>query len=158
VLGEKIRARASRKDAKGAKKCCGGIALSELTENQIGKIVVDSAVTVHRALGPGLLESVYETVLAAELQGRGLHVERQVAVPIEYRGIRFDEGFRADMIVEGEVLLELKSVEGVGHVHKMQLLTYLRLTERKLGLLLNFGEAVIKDGISRIVHGPEDPK
>ncbi len=82
-----------------------------MTENEIGKIVVDAAVAVHRALGPRLLESVYETVLAAELRERGLHVERQSSVPIEYRGLRFEEGFRADLIVEGNVLLELKSIE-----------------------------------------------
>jgi GxxExxY protein len=129
-----------------------------MTENQIGKVVVDAAVAVHRALGPGLLESVYEAVLATELGKRGLHVERQVPVPIEYGGIRFDEGFRADLIVEGKILLELKSVERVNHAHKKQVLTYLRLTGRKLGFLLNFGEAVMKDGINRIVNGLEDPE
>jgi GxxExxY protein len=127
-----------------------------MTENEIGKIVVDAAVAVHRALGPGLLESVYETVLAAELRERGLRVERQVSVPIEYRGTRFEEGFRADLIVEGKVLLELKSIEKLSHVHKKQLLTYLRLAGRKLGFLLNFGEGVIKDGIVRIVNGLEN--
>ncbi len=129
-----------------------------MTENEIGKVLVDSAVAVHRALGPGLLESVYEAVLAAELRDRGLDVARQVAVPIEYRGIRFDEGFRADLIVEGKVLAELKSVEKVTHAHKKQVLTYLRLTGRKLGFLINFGEGVMKDGISRIVNGLEDPE
>ena len=127
-----------------------------MTENAIGKIVVDAAVAVHRALGPGLLESVYETVLAAELRERRLHVERQSAVPIEYRGLRFEEGFRADLIVEGKVLLELKSIEKLSNVHKKQLLTYLRLSGRKLGFLLNFGEGVIKDGIVRIVNGLEN--
>ncbi|HSB80428.1 MAG TPA: GxxExxY protein [Candidatus Methylomirabilis sp.] len=127
-----------------------------MTENAIGKIVVDAAVAVHRALGPGLLESVYETVLAAELRERGLHVERQSAVPIEYRGLRFEEGFRADLIVEGKVLLELKSIEKLSNVHKKQLLTYLRLSGRELGFLLNFGEGVIKDGIVRIVNGLEN--
>ena len=127
-----------------------------MTENEIGKIVVDAAVAVHRGLGPGLLESVYEAVLAAELRERGLRVERQAAVPIEYRGIRFDEGFRADVIVEGKVLLELKSIEKISHVHKKQLLTYLRLSGHKLGFLLNFGEGVIKDGIVRIVNGLEN--
>jgi GxxExxY protein len=127
-----------------------------MTENEIGKIVVDAAVAVHRALGPGLLESVYEAVLAAELGDRGLRVERQPAVPIEYRGRRFDEGFRGDLIVEGKVLLELKSVEKLSHLHKKQLLTYLRLSGHKLGFLLNFGEAMIKDGIVRIVNGLEN--
>ncbi len=111
---------------------------------------------MHRALGPGLLESVYETVLAAELRERGLHVERQLAVPIEYRGLRFEEGFRADLIVEGKVLLELKPIEKLSNAHKKQLLTYLRLSGRKLGFLLNFGEGVIKDGIVRIVNGLEN--
>ncbi len=127
-----------------------------MTENEVAKIVVDAAIAVHRALGPGLLESVYEAVLAAELRDRGLRVERQPAVPIEYRGIRFDEGFRADLIVEGKVLLELKSVERTTHTHKKQLLTYLRLSGHKLGFLLNFGEGLIKDGIVRIVNGLEN--
>ncbi len=129
-----------------------------MTENEIGKIVVDGAVAVHRPLGPGLLESVYEAVLAAELRERGLRVERQIAVPIEYRGSQFEEGFRADLIVEGKVLVELKSVEKLTHVHKKQLLTYLRLSGRKLGFLLNFGEAMIKDGIVRTVNGLEEAK
>jgi GxxExxY protein len=127
-----------------------------MTENEIGKIVVDAAVSVHRDLGPGLLETVYEVVLAHILQQRGLVVERQVAVPIEYSGINFDEGFRADIIVEGKVILELKSVERVNNVHKKQLLTYLRLTGLKLGYLLNFGEAVMKNGITRIVNRLEE--
>jgi len=124
-----------------------------MTENQIGKVVVDAAVAVHRALGPGLLESVYEAALAAELRERGLRIDRQVPVPIEYRGLHFDEGFRADLIVEDKVLLELKSVERASHSHKKQVLTYLRLTGRKLGFLLNFGEGMIRDGICRIVNG-----
>jgi GxxExxY protein len=127
-----------------------------MTENEIGKIVVDAAIAVHRVLGPGLLESVYEVVLAAELRERGLRVERQVSVPIEYRGTRFEEGFRADLIVEGIVLLELKSIEKLSHLHKKQLLTYLRLSAQKLGFLLNFGEGLIKDGIVRIVNGLDD--
>jgi GxxExxY protein len=127
-----------------------------MTENQIGKVVVDAAVSVHRELGPGLLESVYETVLAHELGERGLRVDRQVPVPIEYHGIRFDEGFRADLMVEGKVILELKSVETVSKAHKKQVITYLRLTGLKLGFLLNFGEALMRDGITRIVNGLAD--
>jgi GxxExxY protein len=127
-----------------------------MTENQIGKVVVDAAVSVHRNLGPGLLESVYEAILAHELRERGLRVDRQVAVPIEYHGIRFDEGFRADLIVEDKVILELKSVETVSNAHKKQVLTYLRLTGFKLGFLLNFGEALIRDGITRTVNGLDD--
>ncbi len=127
-----------------------------MTENQIGRIVVDAAVSVHRDLGPGLLESVYEAVLAHELRKRGLGADRQVPVPIEYHGIRFDEGFRADLIVEDKVILELKSVETVSSAHKKQVLTYLRLTGLKLGFLLNFGEALMRDGITRIVNGLAD--
>jgi GxxExxY protein len=100
-----------------------------------------------------LFESVYEVVLAYELIKRGLQVERQVTIPIEYEGIKFDEGFRADVIVENKVLVELKSIESLGNVHKKQVLTYLKLTNMKLGLLINFGEALIKDGIVRIVNG-----
>lgn len=122
-------------------------------ENEIGTIVVDTAVAVHRKLGPGLLETVYEVVLAHELEKRGLRVERQVPVNIHYGGVTFEEGFRADIIVEGKVILELKSVEKVRPVHKKQLQTYLRLTECKLGYLLNFGEALMKSGVSRAVNG-----
>ena len=104
-----------------------------MDENEIGTIVVESAITIHRALGPGLLETVYEVVLAKELEGRGLEVKRQVVVPTEYQGIRFDEGFRADIIVGAKVILELKSVERVTPAHKKQILTYIRLTGRKLG-------------------------
>jgi GxxExxY protein len=127
-----------------------------MTENEIGRIVVDAAIAVHRGLGPGLLESVYEAVLAAELRDRGLEVARQVPVPIEYHGCRFEEGFRADLIVAGKVLVELKSIEKVGHLQKKQLLTYLRLSEHKLGFLINFREAMVRDGIIRIVNGLED--
>ena len=123
-----------------------------MDENQIGRIVVDAAISVHRELGPGLLETVYEVVLARELRERGLEVERQRPIPIEYRGLKFDEGFRADILVEGKVILELKSVEAVNNTHKKQLLTYLKLTGMKLGYLLNFGEALMKDGITRIVN------
>jgi len=127
-----------------------------MTENEIGTIVVDAAVKIHLALGPGLLESVYEVVLAHELSKRGLHVERQVPIAIEYDGIRFDEGFRADIIVEKKVVLELKSVEKVTAVHKKQIQTYLRLTDCKLGYLLNFGAALMKQGITRAVNNLEE--
>src|SRR6478672_8553681 len=110
-----------------------------MTENEIGTVVVDSALALHRELGPGLLESVYDVVLEHELRQRGLQVERQVPVPIEYRGIKFEEAFRADILVEGKVVLELKSIEQVTRAHKKQLQTYLRLTGHKLGFLLNFG-------------------
>ena len=124
-----------------------------MKEYDIGSIVVDCAVRVHQRLGPGLLESVYEIVLSHELQKRGLSVERQVPVPITYDGLSFAEGFRADVIVGGKVILELKSVESVTKAHKKQLLTYLRLSDRKLGYLLNFGGALMRDGISRIING-----
>jgi len=121
-------------------------------ENEVAKKIVDAAYHVHRSLGPGLLESVYETVLAYELEARGLKVERQVPVPILYQGISFNEGFRADLIVEDKVIAELKSVEKEVPVHKKQLLTYLRLADKRLGLLINFGEELIRDGISRVVN------
>ncbi len=124
-----------------------------MTENEIGTIVVDCAVKVHMALGSGLLESVYEIVLAHELQKHGLHGRRQVPVPIVYDGLQFDEAFRADIIVENKVILELKSVESVSKIHKKQLLTYLRLSGLKVGYLLNFGEALMKDGLSRVING-----
>ena len=123
-----------------------------MTENEIAKIVVDAAFHVHKKLGPGLLESVYEIVLAHVLKKRGLKVERQVPVAIVFEGIKFDEGFRADLIVEDKVIVELKSVEKVVPVHKKQLLTYLRLADKRLGLLINFGSELIRDGISRAVN------
>jgi GxxExxY protein len=127
-----------------------------MTENEIGTIVVDAAIKVHRALGPGLLESVYEVVLAEELMLRELAVERQVPVAIRYGGRTFDEGFRADMIVGEKVILELKSIEHVTPAHKKQIQTYLRLTTLKLGFLLNFGEALMKNGITRAVNSLEE--
>jgi len=127
-------------------------------ENEIGKTVVDAAIAVHRELGPGLLESVYETVLSEELSARGLAVARQVMVPIFYKGKQIDDGYRADIVANDLVVLELKSIEGLKDVHKKQLLTYLKLSGMKLGFLLNFGEAVMKKGIVRIVNGlPEKP-
>ena len=122
-------------------------------ENEIGTVIVDCAIHLHQDLGPGLLETVYEVTLARKLEKRGLSVQRQVPIAIEYEGQRFDEGFRADLIVEGKVIIELKSVEKVHPVYKKQLLTYLRLTEMKLGYLLNFGEALMKNGITRTIHG-----
>ena len=133
-----------------------------MTENQIGKIVVNAAIAIHKAFGSGLYEIVYEAVFTHELKKHGLNVERQVPVSIEYDGIKFDEGFRADIIIENKVILELKSVESVTKVHKKQVLTYLRLAgcppgnavrTGKLGYLLNFGEALMKDGIIRVISG-----
>lgn len=122
-------------------------------ENEIGTIVLDEAMLIHRELGPGLLESVYEGVLFAALKERGLSVDRQVPIAIRYRNLTFNEGFRADLIVENRVLIELKSVESVSLAHKKQLLTYLKLTGLKLGYLINFGEALLKNGITRTANG-----
>ena len=127
-----------------------------MTENEIAKRVVQAAYTVHTRLGLGLLESVYEAVLAHELQKDGLRVARQVPVPVLYETLRFEEGFRVDVLVEDSLILELKSVEAVAPVHKKQLLTYLRLAGKRLGLLINFGAPLIKDGISRVVNGLPD--
>jgi len=120
--------------------------------NLISGKIVDAAFHIHSALGPGLLESVYEVILARELEKRGLQVERQKPVPIVFDGLRFDEGFRADLIVENCVVVELKSVEEIARVHAKQLLTYLRLLDFRLGRLINFGAPVIKNGIRRIVN------
>ena len=124
-----------------------------MKENDIGTIIVDCAVELHRNLGPGLLETVYEVTLARALERRGLAVQRQVSVPIEYQGETFSEGFRADLIVGELVIVELKSIERVTPAHKKQLLTYLRLTGLKLGYLLNFGDALMRDGITRTING-----
>jgi GxxExxY protein len=124
-----------------------------MNENEIGTIVVDTAVNLHKELGPGLLESVYEAVLAKLLSQKGLHVQRQVSVPIEYKGEHFDEGFRVDLFVDGKVIIELKSVEKISVVHKKQLLTYLKLTNTKLGYILNFGEDMMRNGIVRLING-----
>jgi GxxExxY protein len=123
-----------------------------LTVNDISGAIVDAAIQVHRDLGPGLLESVYESVLAYELEQRGLSVQRQVAVPIQYRDLHIADAFRADLIVNKQVIVELKSIEQVAPVHKKQLLTYLRLTNLQVGLLLNFGCEVMKSGIHRVAN------
>ncbi len=123
-----------------------------MTENEIATHVVDAAYRVHTSLGPGLFESVYEAALVYELNKRGLQFVQQQLIPVQYESIVFDKGFRADMVVEDKVILELKSVETVAPVHKKQLLTYLRLADKRLGLLINFGETLIKDGITRVVN------
>jgi GxxExxY protein len=128
-----------------------------MTENQIGQIVIDAAIHVPRSLGPGLLESVYETILAYELQKRGLAVRRQVPIPIVYDDLTFDEGFRADLLVNDLVIVELKSVVQVSPAHRKQIQTYTRLARLKLGYLLNFGEALLRDGIVRAVNGLPEP-
>ena len=123
-----------------------------MVEDEIGREVVDCAVRVHRELGHGLLESVYEAVLAHELRKRGMEVDRQVVIPLEYQGLKFEEGFRADLVVERKVVVEIECAEKVSYAHRKQLLTYLRLADLRLGYLLNFGEALMKDGIVRTVH------
>jgi GxxExxY protein len=120
--------------------------------DEITGIVVDAAVKLHTRLGPGLLESVYEMVLARELERRGLKVQRQKQVAFEFDGMYFDEGFRADLLVEDVVVVELKSVEKLAPVHSKQLLTYLRLLNLPVGLLINFGGATLKEGLHRIVN------
>jgi GxxExxY protein len=136
----------SRKDAKPQRRIA-------VTENEIAKIVVDASFHIHKRLGPGLLESVYVRILDYKLTKRGLRVRREVPIPFRYDDIEFDEGFRADLIVEDIVILELKSVEHTAPVHKKQVITYLKLTEMKLGLLINFGAPLIKDGIFRLANG-----
>lgn len=127
-----------------------------MTENEVAKQIVEAAFRVHTSLGPGLLESAYAAVLAYELENRGLRVVRQQALPIIYHGTRIEMGFRIDLIVEDLVVVEIKSVEAVAPVHKKQLLTHLRLADKRLGLLINFNVALIKDGITRIANGMPD--
>jgi GxxExxY protein len=123
-----------------------------MTENEIAREIVDAAFKTHSLFGPGLLESVYEALLAAELEKRRLRVVRQQAIPVAYEQVRLEIGFRADLIVESKVIVEIKSVEQLAAVHKKQLLTYLRLADKRLGLLINFNTAFIKDGIVRLVN------
>lgn len=124
-----------------------------MTYNELTGVVIEVAIDIHRRLGPGLLESVYSTILAHELRKRGLQVRREEPIPLVWDNLRFDIGFRADLIVNDQVLLELKSVQEIAAVHKKQVLTYLRITGLKLGLLINFGDEVLKDGIRRVVNG-----
>jgi GxxExxY protein len=127
-----------------------------MTENAIAKEIVDAAFRIHTTLGPGLLESVYDAVLAYELAQRGLRTVRQQPIPVIYENVRIDTGFRADLIVEDKVIVEVKSLEQLAAVHKKQLLTYLRLADKRLGLLINFQVALIRDGITRIVNGLQE--
>ncbi len=120
-------------------------------EDEVARAIVDAALMVHRTLGPGLLESVYEKCLAAELVERGFAIEVQKQIPIAYRNLRFEAGFRADLLVEGCVLVELKAVESLLGIHTAQVLTYLKLTGLHLGLLINFNTPLLKHGIKRLV-------
>ena len=126
--------------------------------DEVTGIIVDTAYKVHTGLGPGLLESVYEAVLAHELEQRGLTVERQKPISFEYDGIAFEEGFRVDLFVENMVVVELKSVEKIAPVHPKQLLTYLKLLHLPVGLLINFGTATLKEGLQRIVNNYQPSK
>ena len=140
--------RNSREDAKARS--------TKHTLEEMTALVVDCAYKLHVEVGPGLLESVYEVVLAKLIEERGLQVRRQVAVPISLMGHTFEEGFRADLIVENQLLIELKSVERSAPVHSKQVLTYLRLLKLPIGLLINFGSATFKEGIDRIVNNHTD--
>jgi GxxExxY protein len=129
---------------------------SAVTPNEVAAVIVDSALKVHVALGPGLLESAYEAVLAYELEQRGLRVSRQRSFGIVYEALTIDDAFRADLVVEDVVIVELKSVEMVHPVHRKQLLTYLRLSGKPLGLLINFGARLLRSGITRMANGLEE--
>ena len=124
-----------------------------MTENEIATVILDAAFKIHRILGPGLLESVYQATLDFELQKRGLRVLQQVGLPVYYEEIKLELGFRVDLIVADKVIIEIKSVEALAPVHRKQLLTYLRLMNLRLGLLLNFNVELMKNGIQRVVNG-----
>jgi GxxExxY protein len=124
--------------------------------NDITSAIIESSIDIHRRLGPGLLESVYRKVLAYELRKRGFEIEEEWPIPVEWDAVRLEVGFRADLIVNGAVIVELKSLEKVAAVHKKMLLTYLRVSDKRLGLLINFGEEVLKSGIHRIVNNFEE--
>jgi GxxExxY protein len=123
-----------------------------MNENQISKVIFDCALTVHKSLGPGLLESAYEECLFYELKKSGLNVEKQKALPLVYEEVKLEVGYRIDLIVENKVIIELKAVEALNDVHLEQVLTYLRLSNCKLGLLINFNVSLIKNGIRRVVN------
>jgi GxxExxY protein len=127
-----------------------------MNENELAKVAVDMAYPIHRKLGPGLFESVYHAVMVYELRKRGLQIKSKEPVPVIWEDVRLELGFEADVIADDKLILELKSVEQVAPVHKKQLLTYLPLTNCRLGLLINFGSELIKDGISRVVNGLEE--
>lgn len=127
-----------------------------MTENEIATQIVDAAYKIHTTLGPGLFESVYETIMEQELTKRGLKVLRQRPLPVVWENVHLEAGFRVDLIVENRVIVEIKSVECLAPVHRKQLLTYLRLADKRLGLLINFDTGLIKDGIARVVNRLED--
>ena len=127
-----------------------------MNHNEITGAIIDVSIQIHRRLGPGLLESVYRTVLAHELRKRGFHVLTEEPVPVVWDDVRLELGFRADLIVNGAVIVETKSVEKLAPVHKKQLLTYLRITDMRLGLLINFNVELLKDGISRVANSLDE--
>ena len=124
-----------------------------MTENKIAAAIIDAAFKIHTTLGPGLFESVYEAALEFEMRKRGLRVAQQIGLPVQYEEVKLDLGFRVDLIVDGKVIVEIKSIEALAPVHKKQLLTYLRLTNLRLGLLINFNVELIKHGIHRVING-----
>ena len=127
-----------------------------VSENEVGKVVVDRALRVHQALGPGLLESAYEACLCYELRDAGLHVDVQKALPVVYKDVKLDCGYRIDLLVESKVIIEVKAVDGLNDVHLAQILTYLKLSDCKLGFLINFNVKRIKEGIRRVVNNLEE--
>lgn len=127
-----------------------------MTENELSRLIVDSAFKIHSNLGPGLFESVYETTMAHELRQRGCDISCQRGIPVVYEDVKMNVGFRADIIVNRKVIVEIKSVEGLARVHGKQLLTYLRLTDLHLGLLINFNVDLIKNGIRRVVNNLDE--
>ena len=129
-----------------------------MSENELAKIVVDCCFKIHKLVGPGLLESAYERLLAFELGARGIPFVRQRLIGISYDGLRLDFGFRADFVVADKLIVEVKSIEALGPVHFKQLLTYLRFADLHLGLLVNFNHALIKDGIRRIANNLQEPE
>jgi GxxExxY protein len=133
-----------------------GASFRVMNENQIAKVIVETALQIHMKSGPGLLESVYEVILAHKLKQAGLSVQRQLPIPIRFDDLTFDEGFRADLLVNGKVIVELKSVESLLPVHSKQVLTQLRLGDFRLGLLINFGAGLLKNGLKRIANGMPD--
>jgi GxxExxY protein len=163
LLIRSINFQSERQNTANQKLLCAFAALREhffwrivVTENELAKIVVDAAYNIHSRLGPGLLESAYHQILVFELKKRGLRVKSKERVPIIWEDVKLDAGFEADVIVEEKLVVEVKAVETVPRVHKRQLLTYLKLTDCHLGLLINFGSDLIKDGIFRVVNGLED--
>lgn len=127
-----------------------------MTENEISKAIVDTALSIHKTIGPGMLEHVYETIMEYELRKKGLIVDRQKDIPVKYNNVLIESAFRADLIVNDIVLIELKSIEQLAPVHFKQVLTYLKLGNFKLGLLINFNETMLKNGIKRIVNNLDE--